>query len=262
MLRWLERKLGRFAIPNLTLILAGGQVLFFIAAVGTQGRLVESMVLDTHLLLSGEWWRLLAFLFMPSTFSLLWFVFAIWLFILMGTALEREWGEFRYNLYIFTGAVVTVLTALAMHFAGLGGIATNVYLLGSVFLAFAYLYPDFQLLLFFILPVKVKWLALVTWVLYAVTMIVGPHLNRALVLAGISNFLLFFGRDIASRLYYRQRRARFQAQAARDAEEPFHRCVVCGKTDRSHPKMEFRYCNQCAGAPCYCEEHIRDHEHR
>ena len=38
-------------------------------------------------------------------------------------------------------------------------------------------------------------------------------------------------------------------------------CTICGKTDTSHPDLEFRYCSRCQGYHCYCQEHISNHTH-
>ena len=136
-------------------------------------------------------------------------------------------------------------------------IPTEVTLLktGSVFLAFAFLNPNFELMLFFILPVKIKWFALIQGVMYAYTMIAGSWPVRLTVLASLGNFLLFFAGEIVDRLRTGRRRMEHQARvtAARSAErEPRHRCVVCGKTELTHPLEDFRYGDD---DQCYCSEH-------
>ena len=65
----------------------------------------------------------------------------------------------------------------------------------SVFLAFAWLYPDYQILLFFILPVKVKWVAVMVWIYYLMAFATGDW-DKAAVLAGIFNWVLFFHGDL------------------------------------------------------------------
>src|SRR4029077_2272748 len=111
----------------------------------------------------GEWWRLVSFLFTPPSGNPLLAIFALYFLWFMGGALEAQWGAFRYNVYVLIGYAMTVAAAFAFPY----GAATNGYITGSIFLAFAYLFPDFQILLFFILPVKVKWLALITWLFFA-----------------------------------------------------------------------------------------------
>jgi hypothetical protein len=132
--------------------------------------------------------------------------------------------------------------------------AVNVFLAGSVFLAFAFLNPDFELLIFFILPVKIKWLALIQWVFYGFALIFGSWPVRLAAFAAIGNFLVFFARDIVQRVRTGRRRMEHNARqaAARNSDEPRHRCVVCGKTDRTHPLEDFRYADD---DQCYCSEH-------
>jgi membrane associated rhomboid family serine protease len=252
----LERKLGRIAIPNITLYLVMGQAFFYVAAYS--GRLdVGRMLLIPSLVLSGEWWRLLAFVFIPPSTSLIFVFFALYFFYMMGTALEGHWGTFRYNLFLLIGYLITVAVSFLVPY----GTGTNIFLGASVFLAFAHLYPEFVIYIFFVLPVKIKWLALLTWIGYGWQLIAGDWMTRVLVIASIGNYLLFFGKDIALRTRYGGRKMASQARDIAKSREPFHRCTVCGKSDLSHPDMEFRYCPDCGGLG-YCMEHIMNHEHR
>ncbi len=256
----LERTFGRLAIPNLSLYIVIGQVFVLFAAM--LGRIeLESLILVGAWVGEGEWWRVLTFLFIPppvnGTFGIIFVAFAWYLFYLMGSALEAAWGVFRYNLFLFIGFAFSVGVAFLFP----NSPATNIFLAGSVFLAFAYLNPDFELSLFFILPLKIKWLALVTWVLYAVRFVQGGWPTRFEVLASVANFLLFFGPDIVRRLRQRKRTQTRQTERAREEVVPRHVCHVCGKTDRSHPQLDFRYCSKCAGDQCYCPEHIQNHAH-
>jgi hypothetical protein len=207
--------------------------------------------------LGGEVWRLATFLCEPPLSNPLFAFFFWYLFYLMGTALENTWGAFRYNVFLLVGWAATAAVAFVQPDAA----AHAGFLQGSVFLAFAYLYPDFELLLFFILPVKVKWLALLQWMFYAYTVLSGDWSARLLVLAAVCNFGLFFWHDIFLRIKAGRRRMTQQAQQIHAANTPRHKCVVCGVTNLSDPKMSFRYCSKCSGAPCYCAKHIFAHEH-
>lgn len=245
----LERALGRFAIPNISLYLVMGQVLFW--AVSYLGFFeLEKIALLPAAVLEGEAWRLFTFLLLPPNAHPVFIAFAWYMFYMMGSALEQYWGVFRYNLFIFLGWLLTVAVAFVFPL----NYSTNLFLAGSVFLAFAFLNPDFEMLIFFILPVKIKWLALIQWVLYGYTLIVGSWPVRLAVLASIGNFLVFFAGDIVQRMKTGKRRMEHQARqaAARDNDEPRHTCVVCGKNDRTHPKEEFRYSDDDR---CYCSEH-------
>ncbi len=251
----LERALGKYALTNVTLYLIVGQVLFFLFEVS--GRFILGrVVLVPELVLAGEWWRLLTFLFIPPLTNPIFAFFAWYMFYLMGSALEGHWGAFRYNLFLLLGYLITVGVAFLFPFAA----ATNVFIGGSVFLAFAYLYPEFQIYIFFILPVKIKWLAVLTWIGYAYEIVTGSWSTRLLVLASIGNFFLFFGRDLFWRIKSGNRQMMSAARDLSGKRKAFHTCSVCGITDLSHPQMEFRYCPECGGLG-YCTDHIFKHNH-
>ena len=252
----LERRYGRYAVPNLTLIIVMGQSLAYIVSL-SEPRLLERMILIPQLVLKGEYWRLGSFAFVPPTPHPLFFFFAMLIFHMMGTALEQTWGTFRYNVFLLVGYIATVGVAFVYPEVP----ATNSFIGTAVFLAFASLYPDHVFYLFFILPVRVRWLALLTWILLIYTIIVGDMPIRLFVLAGIANYLLFFGRDILMRTRSRGRQMQQRANAVAEASRHRHECTVCGVTEKTGPSLEFRYCSKCEGAPCYCENHIHDHEH-
>lgn len=255
MLERLSRGLARWAVPELTRVLVAGQVLLYVA--GYLGVPVyERGSFVPELALGGEWWRFLTFIFIPPMTNPFFAFFAWYLFYLMGGALEGQWGAPRYNAFLLVGYVLTVAAALLTP----GLPATNVFIGGSVFLAFAFLFPDFELLLLFILPVKVKWLALLTWLSYGFQLLFGGWQTRMLVLASVGNFLLFFGKDILWLVRSGHRRMAGAAGGLSGRREPFHRCAACGITDVSHPTMDFRYCPECGGLG-YCRDHISGHRH-
>ena len=256
----LERPLGRFAIPNLSLYLVMGQVFVLLAAMA-QVLSLEAIIYAPVLVMRGEWWRMFTFMFMvPMPGSPMGFVFLAfgwYMFYLMGSALEAHWGAFRFNVFLFVSYALTV----ALSFITPGYVVSNVFILGSVFIAFAYLNPDFELLLFLILPVKIKWLALLAVVLGAHRFVVSGLAIRLQILAAVTAFLLFFGADMLRTLRQGRRSRVRQTERAAAVEQPRHLCYVCGKTDRSDPQLDFRYCSKCAGDQCYCPEHIQNHAH-
>jgi hypothetical protein len=258
----LERRFGRYALPNISLWIVAGQFLVLMLALIGKADLNDFVLLPAQVR-EGEWWRLISFVFMPpppGMFGYMLVAFAWYLFFLMGSALEGYWGVFHYNAFLFIGYALTV----AVSFITPEMPATNSFIAGSVFLAFAYLNPEFELMIFFILPVKIRWLALLTWIGYALACFFGGWSVRLMVFASVGNFLLFFGRDIVLTMGYRRRKMQTQAKKfarASDAPEPRHQCHVCGKTDLTHPQLDFRYCSKCAGDQCYCPEHIHAHEH-
>ena len=255
----LERLLGRFAIPNLSLYLVIGQVLFWGLAL-MAGFDLGRIALLPAAVVAGEVWRLVTFVVVPPNMHPVFIAFAWYLFYLMGTALEQYWGTFRYNVFLGIGWLLTVGAAFLTPFA----YASNLFLAGSVFLAFAYLNPDFVMMIFFILPVKIKWLALLQWLGYGYVLVIGPWPARFAVLAATGNFLLFFTADIVRQIRVGRRRMTHQARtfgASGDEREPRHRCRVCGRTDLTDPNLDFRYCSKCAGNQCYCPDHLFNHEH-
>ena len=263
-MRWLRRlegRLSRYGVPNVTVVLVALQVLvYLVIELDISPNLRERIQLVPQLVLTGEVWRVFTFLCDPPEMHPI-FVFFFWyLFYLMGTALEMNWGALRYNVFLLIGFAATVSVSFLTPEAA----ATNAFVQGSVFLAFAHLYPDFTLMLFFILPVKSKWLALLTWCGYFLTVVNGTWPMRLAVIASVLNFLIFFGADIVNRVRTGRRRMVVQTRklTAQVNERPyFHRCVVCGVTDRTNPDMDFRYCTKCVGACGYCRDHLHNHEH-
>jgi hypothetical protein len=172
----------------------------------------------------------------------------------MGGSLDHEWGTFKYNVFLLTAWAATVAAAFAFPHVP----ATNIYIGGLVLLAFAFLFPDFELLLFFILPVKVKWFAWLTWAIYVYTLAVGPWSDRLMVIAASAVFFLFFGGDVYRRVRGAYRSSQRRFEAVRQAETAFHRCSVCGKTDMSDPEEDFRYAQTPDGVKCFCSEHLAE----
>ena len=251
----LEQKLGHLAIPNLTIGIIAVQALAWAATLGNP-TLYQGMVLDSQLVLAGEWWRVFTFVMLPPASNAIWLFFALYLLYLMGTALENEWGDFRYNLYWGVGWLAGVGSA----FLAPGGAVSNFYLDASIFLAFAFLFPNFEILLFFILPVKVKWLAAITWALFILMAVGGIGTGSwqpvAMVAAATLNFFLFFGADVVRRMGQGHRQMQRRRQSLADESEPLHRCSVCKKTDLSDPREDFRYTNVGDEVVCFCSAHL------
>lgn len=253
----LERKFGRLAIKNLIVYIIGMNGLVGIFTLMGYP-VTPALALIPELVMAGQWWRLLTFVFIPPTFSLLWLFFILYLYYLIGTALEEEWGSFRFNLYYFLGICGT---ALAAFLTGTEG--TPTYLNLSLFLAFARIYPNYELMLFFVLPIKIKYLAWLNWFFIGYTILVMPLAFKIAAIVSILNYFIFFGKEISvhslNRQKIRENRKNFYNQIPQD--HPMHRCVICGKTENDDPKLEFRYCAECAGDHEYCIEHLKNHDH-
>jgi hypothetical protein len=251
----LEKRFGSWAIPHLALYLIGIQVIGVILLMGGYIEQVDLVLHGGSVMYKGEWWRLFSFMMLPRTMSALWLFFAFYIFYMIGNSLEEHWGTFRFNLFLLSGYLLTILTA----FISPGAIITNTYFLGCVFLAFATLFPNVEFRLFFILPVKVKWFGWFMVAGFILTLFVGDMGSRLGVLAAFANYLIFFGKTFFLNFKAANRRKAFVAERAEVAAQPMHVCTECGASDKSDPSQHFRYCSTCG--KCYCDQHIGHHTH-
>jgi hypothetical protein len=264
----LNAKFGRYGIPNLTVILIVGQVFLYVAAQLDENNqkfnILDRIQMYPARVLSGEWWRVVTYLFNPPGMNLIFAFFFWYLFYLMGTTLEATWGAFRYNIYLLIGYVASIACAFGVYFAT-GGLvpipATNLFLQGTVFFAFARFFPDFTLNVMLVIPIKIKWLAAIQWGMYGFTFLFGGWMEKAMVLASVVNYLLFFGSDIWDDIKQGHRRTMHRARSVRAPLRIVHTCRKCGITSDDAPHMQFRYCSKCEGDSCYCPAHLREHEH-
>ncbi len=252
----LDRLVRPIAIPNLTQIIIAGQAMLFLGVMADP-TMVDRATLVWSQVLQGEVWRLLTFLFIPITFSPLWLFFSLYIFFIFGTALEQHWGVVRYNTFLWLGLILTVAAAGLMPNVPV----TGTFLEGTVFLAFATVNPNFTLNLFFILPVKVKWLAWLQAAGYGLAFLAGPMVVKLGVIASVGNYLIFFAPTVVGWFRHRQRRKTWEARQFKPGSGPRHTCAVCGIDSNTHPTTDFRYCSKCGGDKAYCEEHLRNHQH-
>lgn len=249
----LERRFGRFTIPHLLRYVALLNGLAFVLCKWKPGFL-GVLELDADAVRSGEVWRLVSHIFVPSIGgwlpdwigALLYLLFLSWL----GDGLEEAMGSFRLNLYYLVGLIGTAAAAFLAD-QGTGG----VLLTNSLFFAFAMFYPERQILVFLIIPVKVKWLAWIDLFLLVPSLLGAGWGYRAGVLASFANFLLFFGPALLSaRRRRREQEARLAKFTAVMAEmETLHQCHACGRTEVSTPELEFRVARD---GNEYCSEHL------
>ncbi len=236
------------------------------------------LTLEPALILRGQVWRLITWLVVPPSSNLISLVFFVLLYYSLGTALERTWGVFRYNVYIFSGLLFTVLAVFglyAFYYFAYGfempmsvlGMAGSNYVTLSIFLAFAAIYPEMEVLLYFILPIKMKWMALVYVAIAGYDFINGNIVTRVVIGTSLLNFVIFF---LSSRNFKRfgpgeqARKAKFKEQSRPHmtyTNGAHHRCAVCGRTELDDPCLEFRYCSKCNGNYEYCQDHLFTHEH-
>lgn len=262
----LERKFGRYAIPNLmSYIILGNAFIFLLVNLGFGS--LNDFVFWRPYILQGEWWRIFTFIFIPETIDLLWFIFAAMLYYFVGNALEQVWGSFKFNLYYFTGALGTMLIAFIF-----GIPATSHYINLSLFLGFATLFPDMEFRLYFFIPIKAKYLGILYFVLLAFDMVQGGPLVILLILVSLMNYFLFFGvpalkrmrrkkYGVAGQKNYKAAKREIEKGSKDPIQVAFHRCHVCGKTEVDDPEMEFRYCSSCKGHYEYCMDHLKNHTH-
>ena len=276
----MERKIGKYAIPNLMIYLIAAYCIGFVIYT-VNPNFMLMLTLSPYHILHGQVWRLITWILMPTdtrVFSLL--IMAL-LYYQLGSALERSWGTFRFNVYIFGGMLFTVIGAFILYgiyaAAGTGSLETislissltftTNYINLTIFLAFAVMYPEMQILLFFIIPVKMKWMAVVYAVLIAINLILTSWGGRIAIIMSILNFLIFF---LSSRNYRRvspkeiHRKQVFKAQMReprRGSMVTKHKCAVCGRTELDDPNLEFRFCSKCDGNYEYCQDHLFTHQH-
>ena len=287
--QWLDRfcyKHPRLGIPGLMRYIVIGNVLVYLLNLfSTNGYPVASALLsfDTSAILQGQVWRIITFIFVHTGSSnIFFFVLTLYFYYFIGSALEREWGSNKFTVFYFFGVILNIILGFFV------GTASMYYVNMSMFFAFATLYPNLQFLLFFIIPVKAKWLAWIdaAYFLIAVCqyLFTGHPLLALIPIVAVLNYLLFFAADIGSQFAYWRGRAKskvrqqqyknayqrpssgprvvnFHDAKTQTKAQYLHKCAVCGKTDLSDPQMEFRYCSKCNGYYCYCADHINNHIH-
>ena len=285
----LRRRFNRFCfanrnkgIPNLMMYVSLGCALVYLMTQFTQNTLLYSLLIfDREAILQGQIWRLFTY---PLTFynsNLLLMAVALFCYYSIGRAIESLWGTLRFNLFYFCGIVMMDIWCMLF-----GGRADVTYLNLSLFLSYATMFPDAQFLLFFIIPIKAWFFALFDLLLAVYGLLAYPFPYNFFSIISLANYFLFFGKDVLNviPLSWRMKIRRlfnknYKPEPQRPKVVPFtrpdaaetntakpqvpytHKCTVCGRTDVSHPELEFRYCSRCNGYHCYCEDHISNHSH-
>ena len=285
----LRRKLEKYAIPNLTLYLiicyGIGYLMQYLVPAGYQ-----YLMLDPFLVLKGQVWRLVTWILIPPDSSNIFFVLiTLYLYYSLGGLLERIWGTYKYNVYLFSGLLFTILGAFVLcGYSVLMGaqptMYTGLYLLNngsavyfgqfstyyinmSIFLACAASIPDVQVLLMFLFPIKVKWLGIVYGLILLVNCIQGGIATWIVVIFSLLNFLVFFLRSkgkmhLSVGQIKRQQEFHQKMRAAGQTKGiTRHKCAICGRTELDGDDLEFRFCSKCNGNYEYCQYHLFTHEH-
>ncbi len=195
----LNKKFGKYAIKNLMLhITILNAIIYVVAYVLNRTEILSYFILDPALVFKGQIWRVITFIFVPPASGIFFTIIALYFYYFIGTSLERTWGSFKFNIYYFLGVVLTVIASLISQIP-----VTGTFLNLSLFFAFAMLYPNMEILLFFILPVKIKYLAYANAVLYLYEIIIGSGSIRIAIIGSLLNFFLFFGKDFYKQLLLR-----------------------------------------------------------
>jgi membrane associated rhomboid family serine protease len=246
----LERRIGFIAIPGLMRAIVALNVLVFILVYLNKG-FDSYLALDMARIRAGEVWRLVTYIFVPQMSHPLLVLIALWFLWFIGDGLERAWGAFRMTLYFLVGMIGTTVAAVLSNSQ-----FSNQMLFTTLFFAFAHFYPDEIIYVFFILPLKIKWIAWVYAAFLLLAFVTQSNSYRLALIAALSNYLIFFGPGVIQQLRQRKeiasRRQRFEIQARPD-DEPLHKCATCGATELTDASLEFRVASD---GEEYCIAHL------
>ncbi len=286
--RWLDRfcyKHPRFGIPNLMLIVVVGNGLVWLLDQFSNGYPLSSLLsFAPYYILQGEVWRLITFVFVPESSNPFFLLLSLYFYYWIGSILQQHWGVTKFTVFYLLGLVLNIAAGFLVYlFIPMPVVTATMYYVNlSLFFSFATLYGEMQVLLFFLIPIKVKWLAWLDAALFGFYIFSSvaqiPRIGIfALVgilppVVAILNYLIFFWGDLMASLGWARQRAAHHGsrqtvnfrQATKHAQQTkgyIHKCAVCGKTDTDYPDEEFRYCSKCNGYYCYCSEHIHNHVH-
>ena len=256
-----------FGIKNLMLYISIANVGFWILG-AINPVLLSYLSFNPALVLRGQVWRLITFIFYPPSTSLLAFI-VIYFYYWIGNTLEQYWGTPQFNIYFFSGVILTIVYGFIMYFITGSGFYINAqYIFLSMFFSFAALFPNMEILLFYLLPVKIKYVAFIDAAFFIFGVLTTPFPANLLPVVAVLNFFIFFGADIFRRMPRRSsaNTVNFRRESRRIRREQRdqlykHKCAVCGRTDADYPQLEFRYCSRCAGYHCFCQDHINNHIH-
>jgi len=283
--RWLDRfcyNHPNFGLPGLMKYVAISNVAVYFLDMLTSGMVSRLLYFNFNAIFSGQIWRLVTFVLVPSVSGagtggavqisfFLMFLLTTFFYYWIGTSLEQHWGTTRFNVFYLLGILLNVVYGLVTRTS-----VSMYYINMSMFFSFATLYPDMRVYLYGIIPLKVKWMAWLDAFFFAYDfgfyLTSGYILGAFMPLVAILNYFIFFWDDLMSILHRGRDRAAHKAdpqtinfkKAQKEVQQRkgyLHKCAVCGVTDADDPNMEFRYCSKCNGYYCYCMNHINNHTH-
>lgn len=278
-----ERKFGKYAIKNISLMLIMCYAVGYLINI-INPNFLSYLTLNPYEILHGQIWRILTWIIIPPETSNLFFVLImLYFYYSIGTTLERTWGTYRYNVYLLSGMLFTVLGSFLLmlycylfngdliamlgakqFFAIVSLFFSTYYVNMSIFLAFSATFPEAQVLLMFIIPIKVKWLGIAYGALLVLEFIMGSVYSRFVMAASLLNFGVFWltsKRHIHMSPKQVKRRQEFKREIKRNTKVTKHKCAICGRTEMDSPELEFRFCSKCDGNYEYCQEHLFTHQH-
>ena len=282
---WLDRfcyKHPNFRIPGLMKYIAISNVAIYFLDIFSGGFVSSLLSFSFPRIASGQIWRLVTFVLVPVSggaglvgqaqfISFFLFLLTTFFYYWIGTSLENQWGSTRFTVFYALGMLFNIIYGLVTR------MPVNMYYINmSMFFSFATLYPDMRVLVYGIIPIKIKWLAWVDALFFAYDigfyLSAGAWVLALMPLIAILNYFLFFWNDLTSILRRGKDRVAHKAnpqtinfkKAQKEVQQRkgyLHKCAVCGITDEGNPDMEFRYCSKCNGYHCYCMDHINNHTH-
>lgn len=288
----MERKFGKYAIPNLSLYLIMGYILGYLLEFISPA-VLDFLTLNPYLILHGQIWRLVTWIIIPPSSLDLLTIVMLMFYYSVGTSLERTWGTFYYNVYLLLGMFFTIIGSFLVmgisYVPGLQSFDQRTLLYGtenyfrlvvagsfstyfvnmSIFLGFAATFPDVQVLLMFIIPIKVKWMGIAYAILLGVQFFQSNIVGKIIIGASLLNFVLFFlmtrssgfGMRISPSQMRRRHEYNREVKRAKPASVAKHKCAICGKNSEDNPEAEFRFCSKCNGNYEYCQDHLFTHTH-
>ena len=268
----IKRFLNRYAIKGIInyvcALQAMGLMLYLLAP-----ELLSYFMLNPVAILHGQVWRIFTCLIFPPAFTggstiglILFNVLAIYCIRIFGTIVEQIWGTFRFNCYIISGVLLNAAVAILFYlFTGFPLVLTPLHLVYSFFFVFALMFPESQVMLMMVLPLRAKWIALAEAAIYLYDFVTGSIFTKAEIFVCVVHMAIFFlwmvlAGDTGYKQKHRQKDFQKKMRPAAVVKRG-HRCAVCGRTDKDSPGMEFRYCSKCEGSYEYCMDHLYTHQH-
>lgn len=264
----------RLGVPGLMrYIIAANAVIFVVSLFDRSGTLLRFLAMDPYAVLHGEIWRLVTYVLIPDGSDFL-IIFTLLFYFWLGEAMERLWGSTKFTVYYVSGVLLTDIGVLLAYLIdGQRILVYGAFYVGTaLFMAYALTNPDAVIYFFFLIPLKMKWMAIVEGALFVIQVLryaaAGLWGMALMPVIAMLNLFVFFSPDLhrradTVRAHNRREAVQFRKAVKEQKRQKGynHKCEVCGRTDTDFPDLQFRYCSKCTGYHCFCEEHIFNHVH-